>query len=121
MIPDILLVVAAALACMGAVVLGSTLARTDDELAAVGYMFAGSLAVAAVFVGLMAVALLGPARGRGEAYYAPVAVGLFAGAAEVVLLYDLQTIWMWAPPLLTVLALRPVRRRVFRSFYGGRR
>jgi len=84
-------------------------------------LFAAALAVAGLLLFMLAVILLGEDRGRGDHYGVPMVVGFAVGAIEALLFLQPAPGLLWAPPLLLVLALRPVRRGFSLILGGGRR
>lgn len=73
-------------------------------------IFAGALFLAGLFVVLLGVALLREDRGRVDQYVFPICLGMAIGALEAYLFLLPAGEWLWAPLLLMVFALRPVRR-----------
>lgn len=72
--------------------------------------FAGALALTATFMALMGAGLIREERGRTDHYLAPIAIGIVAGGIGAALFLTGMGRLLWAPSLLVVLALRPVRR-----------
>ncbi len=73
-------------------------------------IFAGALFVSGLFIILLGAALLGENRGSLDQYVIPVCLGMTVGALESYLFLLPAGEWLWAPPLLLIFALRPVRR-----------
>jgi hypothetical protein len=119
------IVLTAAFACWAMAVIVAVTGFTGDAFGEAGrriaLMFAGSLVIAGGFLWLLGATLLRDARWSLESYAMPFAVGAIIGAVELVLLFNLWAFWLWAPPLLVIFALRPVRRALFRPFYRGDR
>lgn len=87
-------------------------------------IFAGALFVSGLFVVLLGVALLRDDRGNINHYVVPMSIGTAAGALEAYLFLLPAGEWLWAPPLLLVLALRPIRSgfsRVLHPAHGAAR
>jgi hypothetical protein len=83
---------------------GSTLAR----------LFAGSLAITSLFLFLLGYALLRDERSRADHFVFPMLLGIVIGALVAWLFLLPAANLLFAPFLLLVLLLRPVRRYVSR-------
>gem|GEM_PF-2654954 len=77
-------------------------------------IFAGALFVSGLFIVLLGVALLGENRGNLERFVFPICLGMTVGALEAYLFLLPAGEWLWAPLLLLIFALRPVRRLFWR-------
>lgn len=87
-------------------------------------VFAAALFVSGLFVILLGVALLRDDRANIEHYVVPMSIGTAAGALEAYLFLLPAGEWLWAPPILLVLALRPVRSgfgRIVHPAHGAAR
>jgi hypothetical protein len=76
-------------------------------------LFAGALAVAALFAFLLGLVLARDRGVPGQRYVFPLAIGIIAGGLSASLFLQLQFLWMFLPFLLLILVIRPIRRRVF--------
>lgn len=82
-------------------------------------IFAAALATCATFVLVIGIALLRDERRDPGHYVVPGTVGVLAGAITTGLFLQAAGAWIFAPLLLLILVLRPVRRFAGRLF--GRR
>ncbi len=76
-------------------------------------MFAAALAVASAFAFMLGVLLLRDDPDKPNHYVLPMAIGIIVGGLVAMLFLQLQFAWMFAPFLLFVFVIRPVRQRVF--------
>lgn len=72
--------------------------------------FAGALALTGLFMGLMGAGLIREDRGRTDHYVVPIAIGIVAGGIGAALFLSGMGRMLWAPALMVIFALRPVRR-----------
>ncbi|MCK9520482.1 MAG: hypothetical protein M0R74_15880 [Dehalococcoidia bacterium] len=73
-------------------------------------IFAAALFISGLFIILLGVALLRDDRGRLDHYVFPICLGMVVGALEAYLFLLPAGEWLFAPLLLLVFAVRPVRR-----------
>lgn len=73
-------------------------------------IFAGALFLSGLFIILLGVALLRDDRSRLDHYVFPICLGMVVGALEAYLFLLPAGEWLFAPLLLLVFAIRPVRR-----------
>jgi hypothetical protein len=98
---------------------------SDDDVTAgdagplLARMFAAALAAFAAFIFVLALALLRDERGDWSHYGVPTVVGVVAGTLSAFLLLETAGAWIFAPLVLLVFALRPIRALVSRAM--GRR
>ncbi len=84
-------------------------------------MFATTLAVSGVLLFALGYALLRDDRDQADHYRVPIGVGLAVGLAEAAFFLHPAGYWLFAPMVLFVFALRPVRGALSRHLPGGRR
>lgn len=75
-------------------------------------IFAGALFISGLFVFLLGLSFVRGDSLRLEEYIIPICVGIVIGAIEAWLFLQPAGEWLWAPLLLLVFTLRPVRNMV---------
>jgi hypothetical protein len=122
-VPDLLVAIAVMGWAMAA--LFALASFSDDDVTAgeagplLARMFAAALATFATFVFVLALALLRDERNDWTHYGVPAVIGIVAGILIAFLLLETAGGWIFAPLLLLVFALRPVRAAASRLI--GRR
>jgi hypothetical protein len=96
-------------------------ATAGDAGSFLARLFAGALAISSLFVFLLGIGLLRDDRWRADHYVVPVLLGLLIGILEATLFLVPAGEFLWAPFLLLIFALRPVRRGLGRLLGDGRR
>jgi hypothetical protein len=125
-VPDVLIAIALAAWTMAAIFLVASF-LTDSHTAGdagrdLERLFAGTLGIVGLSLFVLAVLLLGDDRGQGDHYYVPILIGAAVGGAEALCFLLPEPALLWAPPLLLIFALRPLRRGLGALFgMGGRR
>lgn len=118
-VPDILLAVAATGWTMAAVILLATFlgdeVLTGDAGRFLGRLFAGALALSALLLFLLGVSLLRDERSHAAHYVIPMGVGIAIGLLESALFLGSGGALMFAPFILLVLVIRPLRHVFFRG------
>lgn len=124
-VPELLITFAAIGWVMAIVIAGASFADDSITSGEAGQMlarvFAGALGIAALFVFLLAVAILGEERGRQEHYMLPVTLGVLIGVPEALLFLAPAGRYLPIPFVLLLLLLRPVRRLLTGILPGGGR
>jgi len=124
-VPEVLITFAAIGWVMAIVIAGASFADDSITSGEAGQMlarvFAGALGIAALFVFLLAVAILGEERGRQEHYMLPVTLGVLIGVPEALLFLAPAGRYLPIPFVLLLLLLRPVRRLLTGILPGGGR
>jgi hypothetical protein len=116
-VPDFLIACAGTTFAMAAVLIAATLFGDVIEGGtgkALARAFAGCLLAASLLLMAMALLLLRDERGDGSHYWLPLFIGIVAGSAEAGFFLAGWGSVLWLPPLLLLLAFRPVRR-----MFGG--
>jgi hypothetical protein len=122
-VPDLLVAIAVMGWAMAA--LFAVASFSDDNVTAgeagpiLARLFAAALGTFATFVFVLALALLRDERGDWTHYGVPTVVGVVAGTLVAFLLLETAGAWIFAPLLLLLFALRPLRSAVARAL--GRR
>ncbi len=123
-VPDLLFAMAAAGWAMGAAFTVASFVDSDITAGAAGVtlarLFSASLAVCSLFAFLLGLVLLRDDRGQIDHYVTPILVGALTGMAEAVLFLWPADRLLFAPFILIVFALRPVRRIVARTLRPAR-
>jgi hypothetical protein len=111
--PDMLIAAAAATWCMAVFFLLASFLSGNVAAGEAGRMierlFAAALAVAGLFLFSLGVSILGDDRVHPDHYRGPLLIGAVAGALESLLFVVPLPELLWAPPLLLLFALRPLR------------
>ena len=123
-VPDLLFACAAVAWAMAAVFVASSFFDPGVTLGEPGKLlariFAGMLALTGIFLFLLGLVLLRDEKDHIDHYATPMAVGALAGAIEGVLFLWPAENLLALPFVLLVFSLRPVRRRLSRTFGTGR-
>ena len=124
-VPDVLFALGMALLTMAVVFFLASF--FDDSLSAgdvgttLARAFAGALAVSALFSFLLALLLLRSDRDKLDRYRTPLLLGVVIGGLESWLFLQAQPpLFLLAPILLLVFALRPIRRALAGAFRPSR-
>ena len=124
-VPDVLFALGMALLTMSVVFFLATFfddsLSTGDVGTTLARAFAGTLAVSAIFAFLLGLLLLRDERDKLDRYRTPLLLGVVIGGLESWLFLDAQPpLFLLAPMLLLVFALRPVRRSLRNALRPGR-
>jgi hypothetical protein len=124
-VPDLLFAVATALIVMAIVFVIASFAGgavvSDSVGRALARLFAATLLISGALLFGMGFVLLREERFVGDHYWVPLGVGTAVGLVESAFFLRPNGPWLFAPLLLFVFALRPVRRLMARRLAGGRR
>lgn len=83
--------------------------------------FAGTLVISGLLMSALGYGLLREERRSVDHYSFPIGLGVVVGAIESFLFLQTYEQFLFAPLLLLVLAIRPIRRWLLRPFSGQRR
>ncbi|MBI2765236.1 MAG: hypothetical protein HYX53_04900 [Chloroflexi bacterium] len=123
-VPDVLFALATAGFTMAVVFVVASFVDNDvtrgDAGTFLARLFAGALTLASLFVFLLGVGLLRADRWQPDHYVIPMLLGLIIGGLDAMLFLIPIGSLLWAPFLLLVFALRPVRRGLGRMTAGRR-
>lgn len=124
-VPDLLFATGMALVVMAVVFFAASILSDSLSNGDVGTdlarLFAATLAFSALFAFIMGLLLLRDDRKQVDHYVVPLAVGAIIGGIESALFLNPSGPWLFAPFLLLVFVLRPVRRAISRLFRAGGR
>lgn len=119
-IPDLLIAFSAVAWTMAVVLVAASLGgneiTTGDAGRFLARIFAGALGLSGLLLLLLALSLLRDERGYGDHYRVPIGVGIAVGLMESALFLQPAGPWVFAPLVLLLFALRPLRRLLARSF-----
>ena len=123
MIPDLLITLATAGMMMAAVFYAASFFSSDVTAESAGpvlaRLFASTLVIASIFTFLLAYVLLRDERHQGEHFVFPVGLGIVIGGIDASLFLVRADGFLFAPFLLAIFAVGPVRR-LARSLVPGK-
>lgn len=124
-VPDFLLALATAAAAMAVAFVVASFTDADvtenDAGRTLARIFAGSLLVSGLFLGLLAALLLRDRENTTGTFAFPLVIGAIIGVLEAMLFLSAAGAWLLAPFLLLILLIRPVRRAVVNAVQPTRR
>lgn len=113
-IPDVLFCLASGAITLAVILLVTTFTNKNVAAGHVGSelarLFAAALIGAGIFIFLVGTLLLQGTTRQSSHYSTPILLGVIGGAIEAVLVIQPAGLWIAAPLVVLVLALRPVRR-----------
>lgn len=124
-LPDVLFCLASGALVLAAILLITTF--TNKHLAAghvgteLARLFAAALIGAGIFLFLVGMLLLQGTRAKASHFSTPILLGVIGGAVEAVFVIEPAGVWIAAPLVVLILALRPVRRLLGRMTRQSRR
>jgi len=124
-VPELLITFAVIGWVMAIIIGGASFADDSITSGEAGQMlarvFASALGIAALFIFLLAVAVLGQDRGRQEHYVLPVTLGVLIGVPEALLFLAPAGRFLPIPFVLLLPLVRPVRRLLLGLLPAGGR